>query len=119
MEIIDIANEIDKKIGDLEVLRKKLKTYAEDRAIKSGEYDKEIALTLIALKNGQEFELEGEKICNPPATTTEKIARGICWKDAIEKETSDGFYKALLTNINVLQAQLNGLQSIYRHLSEK
>jgi len=71
---------------------------------------------LIQLRNGIEFELDGELVKDPPATLCESISRGICYKEKIAEETAITEYKNAITGMMALEAELNGLQSIYRHL---
>ena len=54
-----------------------------------------------------------------PATIIEKTAKGICWQARLDMEKADALYKSLISNIDSVQAELNGFQSINRHLSEK
>ena len=115
--MLNIADEILKKIELLEKMRVQIKERAEKKAETLAEYDKQLALTIIRLENGIELELEGEKIQNPSKSITDKIARGICWKAKLEMEKAEGLYKSIISNIDSVQAELNGYQSINRHLS--
>lgn len=119
MELIKVAKLIEDKIKLLEAGRKELKDRAQRKAETIAEYDKQIALTIIKLKNGIEVELEGEKVQNPLASITEKIARGVCFKEKLEMEKSEAFYKNAIVGLSCIQAEMNGLQSINRHLDEK
>ena len=119
MEIISISNEIEKKIKALEQGRKILKERAEQKAQTLAEYERKLAVTIISLQNGQSFELDGQYVKEPPATTTEKIARGICWKEKLDMEQAEAGYKAGIVSMQSLEAELNGYQSIFRYLSEK
>lgn len=119
MDVIKIADKMIKLIDDLGVLRMALKTHGITKAENIAKYEKKVALTMISLKNGIEFELDGQKVSNPPTTTTEKIARGICWHEKLKAEESEALYKSLIVNIETIKAQLNGYQSINRHLEER
>ena len=87
-------------------------------AVALSEYDRQLAVTLIKLRNGKEATLDGETIQSPPATITEKIAKGVCWEAKLNADTKEGELKALQSTMNAIMAELNGLQSIYRHLDE-
>jgi len=118
-DVINISNEIEKKIKLLERMRVEIRERAESRAITMAEYDKQLAITIIRLKNNNIEEWEGEEMIKLPATIIEKTAKGICWKAKLEMEKADALYKSLISNINSVQAELNGFQSINRHLSDK
>jgi len=116
MEIAKVAEEIEKKIKELDILKEKIKMYADKKAQSQALYDLELAKIIISLKNGKQFQLAGEIIENPPITLIEKIAKGICWEKELEKEKAEAEYKGLITKIDTVCAQLNGWQSINRHL---
>jgi hypothetical protein len=118
MEILIIADEIEKKIKLLEKMRIEIKERAENKANTIAEYDKQLAITIIKLKNGNELEIEGNKISNIPATLIEKIAKGICWQAKLNMEKADAMYKSLISNIDSVQAELCGYQSINRYLEK-
>lgn len=118
MEIITIAQKIENKILELDVFLEKLKNVGEIKSKTIVEYDKTITITLLKLRNGLITELDGIKIINPQTTILEKLAKGICFKESLEKEKADVAYKSLLTTIEAIEAQLNGYQSINRHLKE-
>lgn len=105
-------------INDLGSLRMSLKVYAKAKAENIAEYEKSVAKTMICLKNGIEYELDGNKVINPPTTTTEKIARGICWQEKLKAEESESIYKSLIINIETIKAQLNGYQTIIKYMDE-
>lgn len=118
MDIIQINQEIQNKIKLLEKGRALLEEQAITKSQTIAEYEKHLAVTIIQLKNGKEIEFEGETIVNPPATIIEKIARGICYQDKLEMDKAEAMYKATITKIQSIQAELNGYQSIFRHLEK-
>lgn len=118
MEVIDVARQIEKRIELLAEARKLLAERASLKAVTIAEYDKALAITLIKLRNGIELELEGNKIKNFPATILEKVAKGFCWQERLAMEEASASYGVAASGMNSLQAELNGMQSIYRHLSE-
>ena len=119
MDVINIANAIEKKITDLEVGRQELNKRAKAWANALAEYRHVIATTIIKLKNGVAFNLDGEIIQSPVNSIIESIARGICWKEKLAETEAEALYRVALKGMDALMAELNGLQSIYRHLSEK
>ena len=119
MEIVEVANQIQTKIRQLELGRDIIKERAREKAEAIGEYEKEIAKTLIGLKNGKEFILEGETIKNPPASITEKIARGICYQEKINAEMKDAEYRNAVIGMQAIESEMNAYQSIFRHLEHE
>lgn len=118
METVKLSQLIEDKIKLLEAGRKELKTRAERKAETIAEYDRRMAITMIELKNGVEVMWEGQKIQNPPATIIEKIAKGLCWQSKLEMEKAEAFYKNAIVGLHTITAELNGLQSVNRYLSE-
>ena len=116
MEAIDVAKKIESKISMISKMRGQLADRAERKSIAISTYEKILAITMIKLKNGEEMILEGQLIINPQATILEKIAKGLCWKEKLELELAESSYKSLITNLDCIQAELNGLQSINKHL---
>lgn len=118
MELHKVAERIEEKINQLETGRKEIKTLALNKAEAIMEYEKKMAITIIKLRNGETMELDGEMIIAPQATLIDKIARGICYIEKLESDTADGLYKAGIVGMSSIEAQLNGYQSINRHISE-
>lgn len=73
-DIINIADQIYQCKEKLDKMKPEIKVRATKRAETIANYDKTIAVTLIRLKNGYDFEIDGQKVSNPPATYTDKIA---------------------------------------------
>jgi len=118
MDLVTIANEIKRKIQLLEKMRIEIRDRATKKAQAGAEYDKVLAVTIIKLKNGAIFDLDGESIDGHklPANLLEKIAKGICWQAKLKADEAEAMYKSLISNIDSVQAELNGYQSINRHL---
>lgn len=114
--VADIADLILKKIVLLEETRELLGHAAKAKATTSAEYDKQLAITLVKLSNGVEMGVGGERIQKPPASTSEKIAKGIVsdFKFALDLAESD--YKSLITKLECIKQELCGYQSINRYL---
>ena len=118
MELIELSQQIQDKIRTLELMRAELKNRATEKARSKASYEREVAITIVKLRNGVKMNIGGQEIENPPASVTEKIARGICWEECLAMDEADGLYKSLIVNLQVVQAELNGLQSINRFLKE-
>ena len=117
MEVLEVAQRIEQKIKLLEKGRGRLQELAANRAVKMAQYDCQLAVTIIKLRNGEPMKLQDETIKDPPATTTEKIAKGICWQERLDMEQADTEYKLAVKKLDCVQAELNGYQSINRFLS--
>jgi len=118
MDLIQNVKLINLKIKQLDDLKDELESISINKAKYLAEYEKKIASVLIALKNGRQFKLDEEIIINPPASIMEKISRGICWKELLDKDGAETGYKNHLKKIDIIQAQLNGFQSINRYLRD-
>ena len=115
-DIINISEQMMAKIKEINIMRAEIKQRGEDKARTAGEYDKALALVLIGLKNGKRYTLDDSVIENPPASITEKIAKGICWREKIEMDKAEANYKSITSNLEAVKSQLNALQSINRNL---
>lgn len=118
MEAVDIAMQIKTKIEELELLKAELPEAIYKQSKSASAYDKQLALTIVRLKNGTELEFEGHTIKNPPTTILERIAKGICYKESLTMDIAEGQLKAIDSSIRMTMAQLNGFQSINRYLAE-
>lgn len=118
MEVVEISKQIEKRIELLAIARKELAERASLKAVTIAEYDKALAITLIKLREGIEMEFEGHKIKGLPVSVMEKIAKGMCWQERLAMEEAAASYGVAVSGMNSLQAELNGYQSIYKHLSE-
>lgn len=118
MDLMDIGREILAKVSLLEKMRIEIRARAEAKAEAGAAYDRILAVTIVQLRAGKIFDLEGEMVSGEgmPANLVEKIAKGITWKEAMECNKSEALYKALISNIDAVQSELNGLQSLNKNL---
>ena len=105
LDIIKTARLIELAIMKLGEEGKKLEALNEASALASSEYDKAIGTTIAKLKG------KGE-----PTTIVDKLAKGECADLLYMKIVAEGQLKACYSNIDRIKAQLNGYQSINRHL---
>lgn len=121
-DVIATTNEIREKITEIKAERGKIKNAATEKALSISDYDRHLALTVLKLKNGLIREMAdpetGEviEVPNLPATVIPQIAKGIIWEKSCRKEEAEAMYKAILSNLEAIKAELNGLQSISKHL---
>ena len=116
MEILKVAEDIERTIGQLKAGRLQLGPRAQNRAETIGRYEKNLGITMMKLRNGVKFVLDNVEVFDPPATCIEKIARAICFQEKIDMELADTQYKNASKGLDCLRAELNGYQSINRHL---
>lgn len=110
--------EIREKIAEIKNARKRIFNAAKEKGASISNYDRALALTIIKLKNGLITEISDPEtgkmveIKNFPATVLPQIAKGIYWMECGRKEEAEAIYKAILSNIDAIKAELNGLQTI-------
>jgi hypothetical protein len=118
MDVISVTKLIQDKIKLLVSMRKEIRDRSVKKADAIAEHDKALAITLIRLKNGETMGVDGHKINRPGLTVMGKIAKGIVWQERHRMEEADALYKSLISNIDSVQSELNGLQSINRWLEK-
>jgi hypothetical protein len=94
-----------------------IKERAVERAEAISDYRKKMAQVIVGMRNGKIYEVDGvETIKEPPVSIVVKLAQGVCWEEKLRMEKADAMYKSVISNIESMKAQLNGYQSIFRHL---
>ena len=117
-DIHTIYQEIEKRIGWLEEITKKLDDAGNVKAQAIADYDLAYAKAMTKLALGTVKEVGGEPLDGkPPATLILKYAAGMCYEERVALEISTNAYKSVITKVNVLQATLNGFQSLFKHIS--
>ena len=107
MELMQVAKAIEDIIAEIGKFRKQIedKGILKAQAIKN--YDMKMDVAIVELKD------EGV-----PVTLIRDRAKGKCAEYRYELELAEAGYKACISNIEALKAQLNGCQSIFRYLDE-
>lgn len=108
--------EILHKIKELRLARSVIFQSAKQKARAISEYARKVTNTEIKLKNGLIDKIDGVEVGKVVASSARKIAEGYCWKEMFEMESAVALYKSNLTNIEAIKAELNGLQSVNKHL---
>lgn len=106
MDLMKVKDCIEKLISEIGHCRRDIETKGNTRAQAISNYDKQLKIAIVTLKENGKF----------PATLIEKIAKGVCSDHRLTLELAEVGYKACISNLTALMAQLNGYQSIYRHL---
>lgn len=119
MEVVKIASKIQTCLNLLEAYRQKVHALGDRKAQAIAEYEKTLAVTILKLKNNRIAEYEGQPVDSLPASLLEKVARGICWKQKLEVETSEALYKNAVATVQALQAELSAYQTLFNHLEEE
>jgi len=116
------AAEIKKKIAEIKNARSGIFDAAKEKGNSISNYDRAIALTILKIKNGLITEMAdpetGEVVQIPqlPATVIPQIAKGLCWMESGRKEEAEALYRAILSNIEAIKSELNGLQTITKYI---
>lgn len=108
MDIIKVKDCIEKLISEIGKSRREIESKGQARAKAISNYDKRMQIVMVTLKEEGKF----------PVTLMEKIAKGICSPEREELEIAESGYKACISNLQALMAQLNGYQSILRYMDE-
>lgn len=105
----------------IETLIRKIEEYCgrliqagDEKSVSLVDYEKEIAITILKLKNGAIETWEGQEVKNLPATLIPVVAKGICFKYSFDKEIGDTNYKTIIVTIEAMKSQLNALQSLIK-----
>jgi len=116
MDIVTLNSQINSACGQIQFLSGELDRYGRAAAEKCAEYDKQLAVTLVKLKNGEAVDFFGEKVQNPPVGTSERIAKGICYKAKMEAELAEHLYVNCQQQLKAAMAVLSGRQSQNKYL---
>jgi len=116
MDVVKCAKIIEKIVAEIGEVRKMIKATGEAKAKAMSAYDKSLAVTLAELGHNENYELSKKTYKQPPITLRKTIAKGIVADFLEEREIADSGYKACISNLEALKAQLNGYQSIYKHI---
>ena len=107
LDLIVVQERIESKIRQLDKVMLTMPDKIKAKATTAAEYDRDIAKTIVFLKD------DGMAI-----SIIDKLARGKCWEARYAMEEADAIYRATLKQIGILEAQLNGYQSIYRQMEQ-
>ena len=117
-ESIETAAQIKAKIQHLEDQQKLLEQYADDWVEAKRNHDKQFGITIACLEAGEEFVVEGETIKGKVAATIKDKARAIIAEEYTEPlDLAKKKFENLEKTIDIYKAQLNGWQSINKHLA--
>jgi hypothetical protein len=105
---VETARRIEGKIQDLETFRGMLNKFVAD---------KELSKATVAYEKAKGIMTETLKHDGHPVSIIDSIAKGSCAGLKGDVTHAEIKYKAIILNLQVLQSQLNGFQSINRHLS--
>lgn len=114
-DLPEIAKDINELIRLIGQTRREIEDKGKAKAKAISDYDRKLAVTIAVLRDKETYTLGERTFNSPPATLTEKIAKGICADERYAMEVADSGYKACISNLNALMAQLNAKQSIFRH----
>jgi hypothetical protein len=116
MDVLDVSKEIQRYIKALRDAQNEITKQAGIKARAMRGLKRNMAITTVRLRNGEEMEVGGEKIQSPPATLMKTIAEGICAEDFLQYDVAEADYKEIVTRVETIRAILCGYQSLYKHL---
>ena len=117
MELIEIAQKIESSMERLTALGGLLDEKGKRRSEAVTIYEKELAKTIIGLRNGESFNIEAWKVADPPVTILKDVAKGVVWNEKLAMDMAEVKYKNLLVEIEIEKACLLAKQSLFRNLS--
>lgn len=115
-DVIGIAAQINAKIGQLDKYRAEIPPAYEEMARTDAEYDKAMGIAIAKLSLGEGLIIDGKQVKQPAMATIKEYAKAYCADQKANMMIAESRYKSLMKQIDVLVAQLTGLQSIFRHL---
>lgn len=116
MDIVKVKDCIEGLIQEIGKTRREIEEKGREKAAAISDYDRQLAVTLATLRNADNYTLAGKTYPTPPISIMEKLAKGICATERYNLEVAESAYKACISNLEALKSQLNGYQSIYKHL---
>ena len=116
MTPLEIGQQIEGRIQVMAKARASLNELASSKANTCVHYEKKLAITLLRLKNGDIPTWEGQAVDKIPATIMSKVAQGMCHESKLEAELAESAYKSHVIKLDCMKAELNGYQSVNRHL---
>lgn len=102
-KVRNCIKDLIKEVGNC---RRHIETKGNARAKAISNYDKQLKIAIAVLRDEGKF----------PVTLIEKIAKGVCSDHRETLELAEVGYKACISNLEALKAQLNAYQTIYKHL---
>lgn len=108
MELQNIRTNIEKLISEIGKCRREIEGKGNARAKTIAMYDLRFGDAVETLKTEGKY----------PVTLIRDIAKKVCHIDREALEVAEMEYKATISNLEALKAQLNGYQSILRHWDE-
>jgi len=119
MDTITLYQRINNASQEIQRLVNQLDSLGQEAAKAEAEYDKQMAITLVRLRNGEELDLYGIKIKDPPASTSERIAKGLCSEARYKATLADNALRACQTKLRATMAVLSGRQSQNKYLENE
>lgn len=104
LTVLEVANKMQNCMTRITECVDLLEELADKKALSLAEYDKQLAIKILLLKEEH------------PVTLVEKLAKGECSDYRYTMEYATARYKLTLTKIESYQAILNGWQSTNKYL---
>lgn len=102
--LLQISQQINDKIKELEELKNQL----QFNAAKEADYQLALAKAILVLKSGGQT----------PISIIRDLAKGECYQQQLDKDTEKARYDIVKEKVDIVKAQLNGYQTIHKHMEE-
>jgi len=119
MDPVTIADKIQNRIAEIDFFKDQIFEASLKKAETKREFAKACAITKFKLKNGVIETWEGQHVGKISQSAAERLAEDMNYELQFETDVAEGNYKSIIVAIAATQAQLNGLQSINRHLQNE
>ena len=96
--------------------RRRLDDLAEHKARTKATWKKTRTTTMVSLRGGMTFDIGDVKVGYKSESNLRSDAEGIISELEYDMDVAESAYKNCIVNLDCLRAQLNGKQSINRHL---
>ena len=116
MDPVTISAMIQERIGEIDFFKDKIFEAANNKAMAKMNFAKECAITKFKLMNGSIEEWEGQKVGKKSQSAAGDLAEEMNYQLQYDFEVAESNYKSIIVVIEATKAQLNGLQSINKHL---
>jgi hypothetical protein len=110
-----VRSYIEQLIVEIGKCRRQIEEKGKEKAKAIRIYDMRLACTLSELRNSETYKLNDKEYKSPPVSIAEKIAKGIVSQEREAMEIAEAGYKAAVSNLEAMKAQLNAYQSLYRY----
>jgi hypothetical protein len=119
MNPVTVASKINERISEIDFFKDQIFEASLKKAETKREFAKACAITKFKLMNGVIETWEGQAVGKKSQSAAGDLAEDMNYQLQFDYDVAEGNYKSIIVAIAATQAQLNGLQSINRHLQNE